>query len=252
MQLGYDKKRGLISVLVLVFSLSSFARSSDEKVMQFYLSKPAFSNIVGVIGNLNNKMRQAAQNPMDDWRRDEVRNAFAQLPPAIVGLAQTFKKGELHDGDYPFIRDALGGFIDVAFLGKAKEFMSNPSADLIPSTGGNFPSGSVVMQDSDRDSASPGVKFSDSSKGSRASNISDGVTNPTGGLVELSGLTAGVLRIRLALKRLTAQIYPVRERSQIPRLILYGRKQRSFLQPSIISLSLEINSIVNFFSSRDK
>lgn len=100
----------------------------------------AFIVLVMTIANLNRAMRSAAENPMDDWRREDVRRAMSAMPAAIIGLANVFKENKLHDDDLPMVQGILGGFIDVNAADNYKKFLQKPSADLIPKVGASFPS----------------------------------------------------------------------------------------------------------------
>ncbi len=120
--------------LALCLSAESRAISSEGLV--------AMASVQGVliaIANVNRAMRDAAENPMDKWRREAVQSAIRAMPPAIIALAADFKAGQLHDKDFPMVQAMLGGFVDVNAADNYKKFLNKPSADLIPQVGSNFP-----------------------------------------------------------------------------------------------------------------
>lgn len=121
------------------FALGPGVRAESEKEAKFYMGFPGFSNLVGVIANINAKMRWAAESPLDEPRRNEVRMALVQLPGAIVGLAEEFKSNKLHNGDLPKVQAMLGGFIDVNAADRYQKFLRNPDPSLIPEAGPSFP-----------------------------------------------------------------------------------------------------------------
>ncbi len=127
-----------------------------EKRLNFFMSKPGFSGMIGAVARVNKAMRVAAENPMDEWRRIDVRNAIAAMPAAITGLAGEFMQGNLHDGDFSAVQSMLGGFVDVSAADAYNKFLQKPDASLIPKAGSDFPggldqgpvaSGSVSMDD---------------------------------------------------------------------------------------------------------
>lgn len=101
------------------------------------LGMTEFLTMVAVIRETNANMNQAALNPMDEWRREAVRASIRKFPPALIGLAQAFESGKLHDGDYQFVMGLLGGFVDTKSAPQIyAQFLKNPSPSLIPRVGG--------------------------------------------------------------------------------------------------------------------
>jgi len=121
---------------LLVICMASPARGESVGAM---MGNPAFRGVILVIAMLNKAMRDAAENPMDEWRRQNVKHAIGLLPGAIVGLAQQFQAGKFHDKDLPFVQSLLGGFVDVNAPDKYKKFLQNPDKKLIPKVGSGFP-----------------------------------------------------------------------------------------------------------------
>ncbi|MCB0406528.1 MAG: hypothetical protein KDD51_17225, partial [Bdellovibrionales bacterium] len=111
---------------------------SDDQV-KFYMGFPAFSGLVGTIAEVNQAMRDAAENPMDKWRRQNVQAAISKMPGAIRELANVFMSNELHNADLPPMQAMLGGFIDVNAADRYKKFLQHPDASLIPEAGPGFP-----------------------------------------------------------------------------------------------------------------
>ncbi|MEZ4749659.1 MAG: hypothetical protein R3B54_03235 [Bdellovibrionota bacterium] len=111
----------------------------SEDQVKFYMGFPAFSGLVGTIAEVNQAMRDAAENPMDKWRRQNVQAAISKMPGAIRELASVFMSNELHNADLPPMQAMLGGFIDVNAADRYKKFMQHPDASLIPEAGPGFP-----------------------------------------------------------------------------------------------------------------
>jgi len=98
-----------------------------------------FKNLVMTIAMVNQAMRIAADNPMDEWRRTNVRIAMSMMPGAIAGMAQEFMKGKLGNDDLPIVQGILGGFVDKNAGAAYEKFMKDPSARNIPKLGAGFP-----------------------------------------------------------------------------------------------------------------
>jgi hypothetical protein len=141
----------LLQIAALSFSISKPARAISEAQL---FNEPAFVNLYGVILRVNTSMKIAAMNPMDRWRRQAVREAVAQIPPALIGLAEVFESGKLHDGDYQYVMGMLGGFVDQKSAPEIySKFLKKPSSDLIPKAG------SGMQARLDRESGSAGSRL---------------------------------------------------------------------------------------------
>ncbi len=126
-----------------------------------------FKNMVMTIAMVNQAMRVAADNPMDEWRRTNVRIAMSMMPGAIAGMAQEFMKGKLGNDDLPIVQGILGGFVDKNAGDAYQKFMRDPSARNIPKVGAGFPNvtppplpkvaGTALASDSKGQSASGGA-----------------------------------------------------------------------------------------------
>src|SRR5262245_12544608 len=121
----------------LVPSRAFAGDDEDEKKVDIrgLMQLPGFAGVIGAIAKTNAAMQDAAKNPMDDWRRQNVRAAISQMPAAIIGLAKEFQNGKLHDDDFPRIQKLLGGFVDLSVGKRFEDFLARPSQDLIPKVG---------------------------------------------------------------------------------------------------------------------
>jgi|GEM_PF-3762083 len=145
----------ILQIAALSFSISQPARAISEAQL---FNEPAFVNLYGVILRVNTSMKIAAQNPMDRWRRQAVREAVAQIPPALIGLAEVFESGKLHDGDYQYVMGMLGGFVDQKSAPEIySKFLKKPSTDLIPKAG----SGMQIRLDRESGSAGSRLVYDD-------------------------------------------------------------------------------------------
>ena len=126
-------------VSVGLLSLLAPSLSAETISAKGLTSMPSIQAAMIASSNLNAAMRSAAENPMDKFRRQNVRHYMSLMPAAILGVAQDFKDGKLHDKDLPTVQSVLGGFIDVNAADGYKKFLNKPSANLIPEFGENFP-----------------------------------------------------------------------------------------------------------------
>jgi hypothetical protein len=126
--------------LVLSAVMLAIPASALSAPMSKLKTLPGFIAAVGAVYATNAAMLSAAENPMDDSRREAVRKAIAAMPAAIIALAMEFKNGNLHDADYPAIAAMLGGFVDVNAGDNYKKFLQKPNRSAIPKTGAGFPS----------------------------------------------------------------------------------------------------------------
>lgn len=128
------------SLLVSLFALFLFAPSTGvAKSLGEALSNPGMKRLMFTIAMLNKAMQDAADNPMDQWRRQNVAHAMGMMPMAIAGLAKEFQAGKLTDNDFPMVQQVLGGFIDKNVGDRYTNFAKNPSRNLIPQVGQSFP-----------------------------------------------------------------------------------------------------------------
>jgi hypothetical protein len=104
-----------------------------------YMSDPGFRILVLQIFRINQAMESAAQNPMDQWRRQNVAHEMGLLPAAIVSLAGSFQQGNLTDSDLAPVEQMLGGFLNQNVGEMYTKFMQHPDRKLIPKVGNNFP-----------------------------------------------------------------------------------------------------------------
>ena len=105
------------------------------------LQMPTVQGAVGAIGRLNEAMRVAAENPNDEWRREDVRKAMREVPPAVQALAGTFASHQIGNSSLPFVLSMMGGFVDQNAPNAFDKFLKNPAPDLIPKLGAEFPRG---------------------------------------------------------------------------------------------------------------
>lgn len=149
-------QKGLSLVLIYSLIVPSFTWSnplieqSDEasskdknaptaSMKKAILMLPSVQGALSKIGNLNQAMRIAAVNPNDEWRREEVRNAMRAVPLAVQEVAASFSSNVMGNSALPFVLSLMGGFVDVDAPNSFDKFLKNPSSDLIPSVGTEFP-----------------------------------------------------------------------------------------------------------------
>ena len=126
--------RTLLSAAILLSSPNAGAVTLSQ-----LLDNDAFKMMILTIANVNRAMTDAANNPMDDYRRQNVRQALSMMPASIVMLAKEFKDGRLHDGDLSFVQGLLGGFMDVNAADNYKKFLTSPNKSLIPAVSSSIP-----------------------------------------------------------------------------------------------------------------
>ncbi|MCB0416442.1 MAG: hypothetical protein H6617_11240 [Bdellovibrionaceae bacterium] len=159
-----------------------------EDQVKFYMGFPAFSGLVGTIAEVNQSMRDAAENPMDKWRRQNVQAALSKMPGAIRELANVFMSNELHNADLPPMQAMLGGFIDVNAADRYKKFLQHPDASLIPEAGPGFP---LDLKAPPPTVTSAKIALSDPKfQLNKTSSASKPAINPSE-LADLSGVSAG-------------------------------------------------------------
>jgi len=155
----------ILALLIFIQSNQAVAINAEGLV-----AMPAVQAMLIAIANVNRAMRDAAENPMDKWRRENVQTAIRAMPAAIIGLAGEFQSGNLHEKDYPLVMSMLGGFVDVNAADAYKKFLNKPSADLIPKMGQAFPQ-QYIGPTSNGQGQHQSVVFDDgASKGSAGTN----------------------------------------------------------------------------------
>lgn len=159
MQLRKHTYRVIHKSVALLLILSQATQPAQAASMSKLMSLSGFTGLVAAIANLNKAMRDAAENPMDQWRRQNVRHAMGMMPLAIRGLAAEFAANKLHDSDLPMVQKMLGGFIEVNAADNYKKFLANPDKRLIPQVGKDFP-GSIGNGKSGQGNSS-GLVFND-------------------------------------------------------------------------------------------
>ncbi len=129
----------LIVALVLPTPQAIASGKPQDYSVSYMMGLPGFKGMVLTIAMVNKAMQDAAENPMDEWRRANVRTALAMMPAALAGLAGEFSKRSLGDSNLPKVQAILGGFVDVNAADKYKKFLAKPDKSLIPSVGAGFP-----------------------------------------------------------------------------------------------------------------
>lgn len=150
-------QKGLSLVLIYSLIVPSFtwsnplndqttdeASSKDKNAPTASMKKailmlPSVQGALSKIGNLNQAMRIAAVNPNDEWRREEVRKAMRAVPLAVQEVAASFSSNVMGNSALPFVLSLMGGFVDVDAPNSFDKFLKNPSSDLIPAVGNEFP-----------------------------------------------------------------------------------------------------------------
>lgn len=154
-------------IFILVFNLSVPLHAVNMGRLK---GLQGFQATALAVAFINKAMREASENPMDAWRRQNVAHAVGMLPIALRALATEFQKGELHDGDLKFVTGILGGFVDMSAPDKFQKFMKNPEdKSLIPQLGSNFPQEILKKADEQGFPAqSKSIVFNESAKGNEA------------------------------------------------------------------------------------
>lgn len=141
--LKLDRKPKLIGPICAIFIGVAFwalpLQAHGKKDVEKLMSHVEFVGVLKSISEINTSMRLAADNPMDEWRRDRVRKAIAALPSTLRSLAGVFKSNGIADAQLPLVQAMFGGFIDVNAADNYDKFLRSPSANRIPKMGSNFP-----------------------------------------------------------------------------------------------------------------
>lgn len=154
---GKAFKLFLFSLTALLTLLPTPAHADDP------MGNPGMRNLMLTIAMLNFSMQQAAENPMDQWRRQNVARMMGMMPIAIAGLAKEFQQNKLVDSQLPMVQAMLGGFIDKNVGDRYTAFVKNPSKNLIPQVGKGFPS-DIMKQGASQAASSATLKFDESAK----------------------------------------------------------------------------------------
>ncbi len=166
---GKAVKLFLFSFTALLTLLPQSAHADDP------MSNPGMRKLMMTIAMLNFAMQQAAENPMDQWRRQNVAHMMGMMPIAIAGLAKEFQANKLVDSQLPMVQAMLGGFIDKNVGDRYTAFAKNPSKNLIPQVGKSFPADIMKQGASAAASAPAGsgtLKFDENAKAGQPADAS--------------------------------------------------------------------------------
>jgi hypothetical protein len=137
MKLGRNKlqfQKALSVTLIYSLLAPSFIRAQEDSDAPNASTKSAISQLGSMqtantaLQNLNKAMASAAQNPNDDWRRDEVRKAVQAVPSAVQGVASTFAAHTMGNSALPFVLSTLGAAIDVDAPNSFDKYLKTPEA----------------------------------------------------------------------------------------------------------------------------
>jgi len=137
MKLGRNKlqfQKALSVTLIYSLIAPSFIRAQEDSDAPNASTKSAIMQLGSMqtantaLQNLNKAMESAAQNPNDDWRRDEVRKAVQAVPSAVQGVASTFAVNSMANSALPFVLSTLGAAIDVDAPNSFDKHLKTPAA----------------------------------------------------------------------------------------------------------------------------
>jgi hypothetical protein len=131
-----NNRRGIVAAIVLIALLAPL-RVSVAETNTFANEK--YKQLLLTVAILNKAMQDAANNPMDDWRRENVQRAIGMLPPALVALANEYRNGTLDGKDFPQAYAVVARFVDQAAADGYRKFLRKPDRSLIPPMPPNFP-----------------------------------------------------------------------------------------------------------------
>lgn len=124
--------------LTLIYSLifPSFVRAQDDdapngSTKSAITQHGSMQGALSVLTKLNQAMETAAQNPNDDWRRDEVRKAVQAVPSAVQSVASTFAANTMGNSALPFVLSTLGSAVDVNAPNSFDKHLKNPNPPAI-------------------------------------------------------------------------------------------------------------------------
>lgn len=188
--LGRLSKGNSPLVRALCFTLiSTFSLQASATNMGRLKGMKGFQATALAVAMINKAMKDAAENPMDKWRRQNVASTMGLLPIAITALAQDFKSGKLHDADLAFVQGILGGFVDVNAAGSFDKFAKDPSKGNIPQLGANFPR--EYLDRAEKEASKPGTGGGTSYGFDESNSKNDSVAMaPNSQVTNLSGISA--------------------------------------------------------------
>ena len=208
MQLRINNLRGgskLLLSLGLLFTLMVSPALAEQATNVPLTSIPAFMRTAAVVLAIKNAMAVDLVSPQDTWRARNLQLAIRMLPPALMGLADVFRSGQLQNGDLARVESTLGPMISVNAPDNIKKFLKHPSRDLIPSTGPGFPNVSAAPISG---SGGPTGFTYASSGGSNAPIANPGAANSGGSRSPAStGSSAGSQLVNLASAQSTGFSY---------------------------------------------
>ena len=85
-----------------------------------------------IFDELNSAMSNAAVNPMDEWRRERLRKAYAAVPTAVNGVASSFFSDKIGRGSLPLVQQMMGAMIDQEAPNSYDKFLKDPNHQLAP------------------------------------------------------------------------------------------------------------------------
>lgn len=134
---GHRKSwRSIVAAIVMVALLMpvrvSFAATNT-------FANPKYKMLILTVAMLNKAMQDAANNPMDEWRRANVQRAIQLLPPALIALAGEYQNGNLDGHDFQQAYKVVAMFVDQAAADGYKKFLNKPDRNFIPALPANFP-----------------------------------------------------------------------------------------------------------------
>lgn len=145
--------KGLVFSVLFSFLSPTFswAGSSEKSLEQAVRNVSSVSGSLDAISNLNRAMEIAAVNPMDEWRREEVRKAMSAVPTAVASVAASFSSNVMGNSSLPLVLSMMGGAIDqnapLAFdkhlKDAPKDFNANSDAVVLQANKG----GSLVVKE---------------------------------------------------------------------------------------------------------
>jgi hypothetical protein len=106
--------KGLVFSVLFSFLAPTFswAGSSEKSLEQAIRNVSSVSGSLDAIQNLNRAMEIAAVNPMDEWRREEVRKAMTAVPTAVASVAASFSGNVMGNSSLPLVLSMMGGAVD--------------------------------------------------------------------------------------------------------------------------------------------
>lgn len=93
----------------------------------------------GIFNQLNAAMANAAVNPMDEWRREQLQKAYSAVPSAVNGVASTFFSNAIGTSSLPMVQQMMGAMIDQGAPNSYDKFLQDPNHQLVPDLGMNSP-----------------------------------------------------------------------------------------------------------------